>query len=138
VGDGSLMTDYDAERSIDSDTYNKLKLYQDNKKTGKRETYIAQDSANIAKWGTLQLTQSVDENMNAAQIKELLSTLSALKNRESKSLKIPAIGDIRVRAGCYIRILIGDKGINQPYLIDECSHTFDGGDHTMNLELKVL
>lgn len=138
VGDSSLMYDYAAERSIDSDTYNRVKLYRDNQQTGRRETYIAQDSANIAKWGTLQLARSVDENMNAAQINELLNTLIAIKNRESRTLQIEAIGDVRVRAGCYVPIVIEGRGINQPFLVDECTHRFDGGGHTMSLELKVI
>lgn len=138
VGDESLMYGYTSERAIDSDTYNKVKLYQDNKKTGKRETYIALDSANITKWGTLQLTQSVDENMNSAQIQQLLNTLIAVKNRESKSLKIPAIGNIQVRAGCYVPIVIQKLGINQPFLVDECTHRFSGAEHTMTLELRVI
>lgn len=138
IGDGSLMYDYSSERSIDSDTYNKVKLFQDNKKTGKRETYIAQDSANIAKWGTLQLTQSVDEKFNSARINELLNALITIKNRETKTLKISAIGDIRVRAGCYVPIIVEQYGINQPFLIDQCDQRFDGDDHTMSLELRVI
>jgi uncharacterized protein YerC len=138
VGDGSLMYDYQTKTSIDSDTYNRIKLYQDNQDTGRREVYMAQDSANIARWGVLQLYQSVEENMNRAQIEQLLDTLATLKNRETKSLKISALGDIRVRAGSYIRILIEDQGINQPMLVDECQHNFDGADHTMSLELKVI
>jgi len=138
IGDRSLMYDYSAERSIDNETYNKIKLYRDNKKSGKRETYIAQDSANIAKWGLLQLMQSVDENMNLAQINERLNALITIKNRESRSMKIEAIGDIRVRAGCYVHIYIEDRGINQPFLVEGCSHRFDGSNHTMSLELKVI
>lgn len=138
VGDGSLMYDYSSKTSIDTDTYNRIKLYKDNKETGKREVYQAQDSANIAKWGILQLYQSVDENMNKAQISDLLDRLMTLKNRESKSLKIEAIGDVRIRAGCYVPIQIEEFGINQPFLIDECTHRFDGADHTMSLELKVI
>jgi hypothetical protein len=138
VGDGSLMYDFNTKTSIDQDTYNKVKLYKDNKDTGKREIYIAQDSANKERWGTLQLYQSVDENMNAAQINQLLNTLITLKNRESKTLKINAIGDVRIRAGSYVRILIEKYGINQPFLVDECQHSFDGADHTMALEMKVI
>lgn len=138
IGDGSLMTDYSHKVSIDSDTYNKIKLYKDNKDTGKREIYLAYDSVNMAKWGVLQLYQSVDENMNFAQIDEMLKTLSALKNRESRTLKIEAVGDLRVRAGSYVRIQIAEYGINQPFLVDECNHTFDGTDHTMALELKAI
>jgi len=138
VGDRSLMTGYGTERSIDSDTYNRIKLYRDNKKSGKRDTYIAQDSANIAKWGVLQLSQSVDENMNDAQISDMLNTLTTVKNRETRTLKVDALGDVRVRAGCYVPIIIGERGINQPFLVDDCTHRFDGGAHTMTLELKVL
>lgn len=138
IGENSLMTNYASKTTIDSDTYNRIKLYQDNKDTGRREVYMAQDSNNIAKWGVLQLYQSVDENLNAAQINELLNTLSELKNRETKSLKIEAIGDISVRAGAYVPIIISEYGINQPFLVDECTHKFDGADHTMSLELKVI
>jgi len=40
--------------SIDSDTYNKVKLTYDNEGTGKREVYIAQDSSHMNAWGVLQ------------------------------------------------------------------------------------
>lgn len=138
IGDDSLMTDFSFEKSIDDDTYNRIKLVQDNKKTKKRDVYIAQDSANIAKWGRLQYYQKVDENQNAAQIKQLLDQLAKLKNRETKSLKLEALGDPSVRAGCYVPILIEELSINQLYLIDECSHKFSGDDHTISLELKVF
>jgi hypothetical protein len=138
VGDGSLMTDYVMKSSIDQDTYNKVKLYRDNKTTGKRDVYIAKDSANIAKWGTLQLTQSVDEDKNEAQINELLNQLIALKNRETKTLQVEAIGDVRVRAGCYVPIVINEYEINQPFLVDEVTHQFDGDDHKMSIVSKVI
>lgn len=138
IGDGSLAYDFSAERSIDSDTYNRIKLYQDNKEAKNRKVYITQDSANIAKWGLLQLSQSVDEKMNEAQIKEMLNTLSAIKNREFRTLKIDAIGDIRVRAGYYVPIILETRGINQPFLVDECTHHFNGDDHTMSLELVII
>lgn len=138
IGDHSLMTDFSHKVSIDSDTYNVIKLYKDNKETGKREPYEKPYSANIAKWGVLQLCQSIDEEMNEAQISEMLKNLLTLKNRETKSLKIEALGDIRVRGGCYVRIQIAEYGINQPFLVDECTHRFDGVNHTMSLELRVI
>ncbi|WP_238177946.1 XkdQ/YqbQ family protein [Paenibacillus contaminans] len=138
VGDGSLMTGYDFGRDIDSDTYNRIKLYKDNKETGKREIYMEQDSANIARWGLLQLYESVDENMNAAQISTRLTQLVQLKNRESRGLTLEAIGDVRVRAGMYLPVVIESLGINQPMLVDEAKHRFDGTNHTMSLTLKVI
>ncbi|ASS76812.1 hypothetical protein CIG75_18940 [Tumebacillus algifaecis] len=138
VGDGSLLYDYEFKRSIDSDTHNRVKLVRDNKESGKRDVYIAQDSANIARWGRLQLYETVDEKANAAQINEMLNNLLKLKNREQKSLRLSAIGDIRVRAGCYVPVIIQEISINQYFLIDECTHTIEGADHTMALELKVI
>lgn len=137
LGDESLMYDYKQKRSIDSDTYNRIKLVQDDSATGHRDVYIAQDSETIAQWGRLQLYQKVDDKLNAAQIKQSMNNLLELKNRESKSFNVDAIGDIRVRAGCSISINIAEIGINNYFLVEECSHKFDGVDHTMSLELKV-
>lgn len=138
IGDESLMHGFDYERSIDTDTYNRVKMVQDNKETGRRDVYIVQDSAAIAKWGRLQLYQVADENMNPAQISDMLDKLIKLKNRELKSIRLNAIGDIRVRAGHFIPVIIRELGINQYFLLDECTHNISGADHTMSLELKVI
>ncbi|MCR8658964.1 XkdQ/YqbQ family protein [Paenibacillus endoradicis] len=138
IGDRSLMYDYSVQTSIDSQTYNQIKLYKDNKDTGKREIYMYKDSVNIKRWGLLQLYQSIEEEANTAQITELLDSLSTIHNRETKSLKVNAIGDIRIRAGMRVRILIAEYGVDQALLVDECSHNFDGADHTMSLDLRVV
>ncbi|MDQ0063560.1 XkdQ/YqbQ family protein [Paenibacillus harenae] len=138
VGDWSLMDDYGYKRSIDSDTYNHIKVFQDNKKTGKRDIHVGQDSANIAKWGRLQLYQQADEKMNEAQIKTLVDQLLTLKNREQRTLSIDAIGDLRVRAGCYIPVVIQELDISQYFLVEDCTHKFDADTHTMSLELRVI
>lgn len=138
IGDSSLLTGFDYGRDIDSETYNRIKLYRDNQETGRREVYMAQDSANIARWGVLQLYESVDEDKNAAQIDEMLQQLARLKNREQRTLKLEAIGDIRVRAGMYLPIYIESLGINQPMMVDEVKHQFNGADHTMSITLKVI
>lgn len=138
VGDESLAYEYSHKRTIDDDTYNRIKLVKDNKDTGKREVYIAQDSANIAKWGRLQYFQKVDEKLNSAQIKEMLDQLIQLKNREKRTFRLDALGDLRIRAGCYVPIAIEELGINQYFLVDECTHKWDGSAHIMSLDLKVV
>lgn len=138
IGDAGVLVDYSHTRSIDDDTYNRIKLVRDNEKTKRRDVYQAQDSASMARWGVLQLYQTVDEKLNEAQISELLETLMTLKNRETRTLKVKAIGDSRVRAGCYVAIQIREYGINQPFLVDECRHTWSGADHTMELDLRVV
>lgn len=138
IGDDSLMHGYSYKKSIDADTYNRVKLYQDNEETGKREVYIAQDSDNIAKWGLLQLYEAADENMNAAQIAERLNQLITLKNRESKSLTLNCIGEISIRAGTYLPVMIEEYGLNQSFIVDSATHRWDGDDYQMTLELKIM
>lgn len=138
IGEESLLFDFEYKKTIDVETYNRIKLVQDNKKTGKREVYIAQDSKNIAKWGRLQEFRKVDEKMTAAQIKDLLDKLIKLRNRETKSLKLNCLGHWKVRAGCFVFVYIEKIGIKQYFLVDECTHNWEGGVHTMTLDLKVI
>lgn len=138
IGEDSLLFDFDYKKSIDQETYNRIKLVHDNKKTGKREVYIAQDSVNIAKWGRLQDFQKVDENMTEVQIKDLLGRLIKLRNRETKTLSVDCLGNWKVRAGCFVMIYIEKIGIKQYFMVDECSHKWDSGVHTMSLTLKVI
>ncbi|KPV56403.1 phage-like element PBSX protein XkdQ, partial [Paenibacillus sp. A3] len=135
LGDTSLVYDYKQKRSLDNAS-NKIKIVRDNKESGKRELYIVQDSRTIAKWGLLQHYQTVDEKVSVEKVKEMLDNLIQLKNREQRSFSIDALGDIRVRAGCYVSINMEELGLNQRFLVNECTHKFDGGvDHTMSLEL---
>ncbi|MEF2964929.1 hypothetical protein V3851_03725 [Paenibacillus sp. M1] len=138
IGDESLMYGYSFEKSIDNDTYNRIKLIRDNQETGKQDTYVVQDSANIAKWGRLQLLQKVDDDKNEAQIAEMLDMLQQLKNRETKKLKLEALGNPALRAGCYVAANIAALGIDQYFLVEECSHSFSGEDYTISMELKVI
>lgn len=138
IGDESLAYGYSHKISIDDDTYNRIKLVQDNKDTGKREVYIAQDSKNIAKWGRLQYFEKVDDRLNAAQIRQRLNQLIQLKNREKRTFTIDALGDLRIRSGCYVPVQIKELGINRHFLVDECTHKWNGGEHTMQLTLRVV
>ena len=52
---GCNASDFDFSSSIDDETYNKVKLYFNNDKTGVRDIYIEQDSDSQGKWGSLQL-----------------------------------------------------------------------------------
>jgi hypothetical protein len=138
IGDESLLYEYSYKRSIDDDVYNRVKLVKNNKDTGKRDVYIAQDSANMAKWGRLQLYQTVDEGLNEAQIKEQLDRLIQLKNREQIKFNLTALGDTSVRAGCYIPIFLSELSIGKYFLVEECTHKWEGKLYTMSLEVKVV
>lgn len=138
IGEGSLLYDYEYTKSIDKETYNRVKYARDNKDTGKREVFIAQDSVNIAKWGLLQQFRKVDENMTNAQIKVLVERAIKAYNKESKTIELSCLGNWKVRAGRMIFLFIEKLGIKEYFMVEGCSHKWREGVHTMDLKMKVV
>ncbi|RKD22541.1 hypothetical protein BEP19_09780 [Ammoniphilus oxalaticus] len=138
IGEDSLLYDWEYIKSIDKETYNRIKFVRDNKEKGKRESFIAQDSANIAKWGLLQQYRIVDEKMTDAQIKELLERSINVLNKETKTLELSCLGNWKVRAGRMVYLYIEKLGIEEYMMIDECAHKWNEGVHTMELKAKVI
>lgn len=136
VIDEETGENYDYESSIDSDTYNQIKLTCDNSDSGKREIYIARDSSNIEKWGVLQYFDTIDEKTNGAvKARALLD----LYNQKTRSLEIKnALGDIRVRGGSLIivNLDLGDIKLKNFMLVEKAKHTFKDGEHFMDLTLR--
>lgn len=136
VIDEETGENYDYESSIDSDTYNQIKLTYDNSDTGKREIYIAKDSSNIEKWGVLQYYDTIDEKTNGAvKVRALLD----LYNQKTRSLEIKnALGDVRVRGGSLIivNLDLGDIKLKNFMLVEKAKHTFKDGEHFMDLTLR--
>lgn len=134
--DEETAQNFDYRSSIDTDTYNKVKLVYDNEKTGKREVYIAQDTSNMNKWGVLQYFDTIDEKTNGA-VKA--KTLLNLYNQKTRNLEIKnAIGDIRVRGGSLIivNLDLGDVKLQNFMLVEKAKHTFKNGEHFMDLTLR--
>jgi hypothetical protein len=134
--DASTAEDFDYESSIDSNTYNRVKLFYDNKKTGKREVYEVQSGENINKWGVLQLRESIQEKTNG---RAKANALLGLYNKKTRSLSVKnAIGDIRVRAGTSIAVQLnlGDITVNKYMLVEQVKHTFKNKEHLMSLNLR--
>lgn len=122
--------------SIDSDTYNKIKLTYDNEDTGKREVYIAQDSKHINEWGVLQYFDTVSKGENG---QSKANALLQLYNQKTRNLKITnAFGDTRVRAGSMIivNLALGDVNLKNFMLVESAKHTFKQDEHFMNLTLR--
>lgn len=137
LGAGHYLYDYSLKKSIDEDTYNTIFLYKDNEKSGKRDFFPVSDKENVKRWGILHLYQKADDKANTAQIQEKANNLLKMHNREKFSLSVQAIGDIRVRAGNFIYVLL-DEFKTQVFLVDQCSHKISGGEHTMSLDIKVV
>lgn len=134
--DSETGEDFDYSSSIDSDTYNKIKLTFDNEETGKREVYIAQDGENMNKWGVLQFFDTLKKGENG---KAKADALLSLYNQKNKTLSIKsAFGDVRVRAGSLIavKLSLGDMELNNLMLVEKCKHEFKKDEHFMDLDLK--
>lgn len=136
VIDEETGENFDYSSSIDNDTYNQIKLTYDNKKTGKREVYIAKDTSHINEWGVLQYYDKIDENVNGrAKVDALLK----LYNQKTRKLQIKnAIGDIRVRGGSLIivKMNLGDIKLQNFMLVEKVKHTFKNNEHFMDLTLR--
>lgn len=134
--DEETARSYTYDSSIDKNTYNQVKLYFDNKKSGKRDVWIAKDSNHINEWGLLQLYESIDEGENG---KDKVDKLLKLYNSKSKSLTVNnAFGNINVRAGSMVvvKMDLGDMKISNYMLVESCKHIFNSGEHWMNLKLR--
>ena len=127
---------YDYESSIDSDTYNQIKLAYDNEETGKREIYIARDSGHINDWGLLQYFEKIDKNTNG-QYKA--DSLLSLYNEKKRKLTIKnVLGDVRVRGGSsvIVNMNLGDVKLQNFMLVEKVKHTFSNNQHLMDLTLR--
>lgn len=136
VYDKDTLEDFDYTSSIDSSTYNRVKLAYDNKDTGKRETYIVEDGNNINKWGVLQYYDKIDEKVDGKTKAEKLLTNY---NKKTKTLSIKnCLGDIRVQGGFSIMVNLNliDTQLNKWMVVEKAKHTFKDNEHLMDLTLR--
>lgn len=136
VIDDETAEDFDYTSSIDGETYNYIKLIYESDKEGKRLTpAIAKDQKHVNEWGVLQYYEKVQDETN---LQAKAETLLKHYNKKTRNLKINgALGDIRVRAGCLLPVILnlGDI-INKSYLLCErVVHKFEQGHHSMDLTL---
>lgn len=135
--DEETAENYSYTSSIDSNTYNQIKLTYDNEDTGKRDVYMSKDTGNINKWGLLQYLEKIDDSVTNPQAK--CDALLQLYNKKTKNLSISNIpGDVRVRAGTSIVVVLdlGDIKLKNYMLVEKAKHTFNKDEHLMNLTLR--
>lgn len=134
-----LVTNYTYTTSID-DSYNYVKLVKPNKKSGKGDAYVEQDSSKIKAWGKLQYYEKVDEDANEAQIKEKARNLLRYYAQTGRKLNLSAVGVDDIRAGSMVQVDIpnlGDISLKKTLLVNKCTHKWTSNSHTMELEMKV-
>lgn len=136
------LSKYKYRKSIDKDSYNRIKLVQDNTKEAVRKVYVVQDDNNQRNWGVLQYYEKVDKNASEQQIKERAQALLKLKNRETKELTVECVGAPNdLRAGNWIFLEINpliDAGFQnfQDYIITHCTHTWENNDHKVRMQVS--
>lgn len=136
VIDEETGENFEYSSSIDSDTYNRIKLTYANEKTGKYDVYIARNGAHINEWGVLQYCDTLREGENGQAKAE---ALLRLYDKKSRSLKIKdAVGDTRVRGGSMVVVCLDLGGVNVKnfMLVEKAVHKFSNEEHFMDLTLR--
>lgn len=141
IGERSLLTEYEYKTDIDEQTYNSVKLARPNEETGRADVVIAEDSANIGQWGLLQLYQTVDGNVNDAQMKAQAQASLAYYNRRMRTVKVNSLGVPGLRAGQMVLMKVpglGDINLDQYVLLEKVTHTWENDVHTMEFETMAI
>jgi hypothetical protein len=117
-----------------------VKLARPNKDTGKADTYVYEDTEKIKQWGLLQYYDTVDENLNKAQIDEMCKTYLKYYNRIWQTLKLKnIIGHYKIRAGWIIPVRLDDVedvDVTRFFLAEKVTHKLSGNTHIMNIDVK--
>ncbi|MCR6597117.1 phage portal protein [Bacillus halotolerans] len=130
---GVNITGYQYSTSInDTATRVVLRRQKDNK------TYkaSAKDSSGLNKYGVLQYTETVTDEINQAQLQQRADVRLAEKKGVKKELKnIQAIGIPEVQSGLPVYISIPEAGIKKTYWVDTDRHEFKGTKYTMTIDV---
>lgn len=139
--DAQTAENYGYTSSIDSHTYNRIRLFYENSVSGERQVVTAPKedtgAGTIQKWGVLQYSESVDEKTLNPQAKA--EALLEIYNKKTRNLSIDnAFGDIRVRAGTSVVVQfdLGDIKVNDYMLVERTRHVFNDRQHLMSLDLQ--
>lgn len=134
--DQEVASDFKFDSSIDSNSYNRIKLIFKNDKGEVKTSFVKNDSTNENKWGILQYFDVLKEGENGdAKATALLK----LYNKKERAFTADGVlGDLRVRGGSSIivQIRIGTIVIQNYMVVDSVSHRFEDNEHFMNLKLR--
>lgn len=133
--DATSGESFDYTTSIDSKTYNKIKLVYEDTETKKREVYIEKDSESINDYGLLQYYETIQDKTLA---KQKAQALLKLYNMTTKEFKVNnCFGDNRIRAGCslYVDLTVDNLHFIGIMLAEKVKHIYSKDSHFMDLTL---
>ncbi|MCI1999550.1 MAG: hydrolase [Clostridia bacterium] len=128
--------DFNYETSIDSQTYNKVKLLYQDSSTHEMKIFPKQCDESIKRWGVLQYFDKINDISNGQNVADMILELY---NNKTRSISVSGVfGDLRVRAGSQVPVFLnfGDILTNNWLIVEKCTHTFKQSEHTMDLELS--
>lgn len=129
--------DFSYKTTISQDTYNRVKLVQENKDAGTRKVFLAQDVGKQAKWGVLQYYDKLDDDATDGMMRA--TQILSMKNRKTRTLSLKnVLGDTRVRAGSSVVCVLGlgDINLSNYMMVEQVTHEFRDNEHIMSLDLK--
>ena len=141
IGEKSLLTDYTYQTDIDKQTYNSVKLARPNEETGRADVVEARNEDSIEQWGLLQLYQTVDGDVNLAQMAAQAEVTLQYYNRRLRTLSVESLGVPGLRAGMMVLMKVpglGDINLDQYVLLEKVSHTWENDTHTMTFETMAI
>lgn len=128
---GHNVESYDRTVSIE-DTRTRLKLVTSKGDT-KNTTVIKSLEKKIGKF---QEMQSVDEKITATEIKQRVNAFKSEQGVVGQTLKVTALGKSSVKTGGCVYVEISTQGIKKTMYVEEDTHTWEKGKHTMQLKLE--
>lgn len=128
---GQNITSYSYSRSIE-DIKTRVKM------VSKEGTTVAEKSnAELEKKiGIFQEIDQLDESLTAAQVNDLIASITEEKGTPERTLTVEAMGIAEVISGIGVYIIIPELGISRTFYVDEDTHTFEDNKHTMSLKLN--
>lgn len=134
--DMSTAVGYEYNSSIDSNTYDQVKVVYKNTKDKTNDIFLVKSGENINKWGVLQLNESVETKESGTRKAE---ALLKYYNKVYKTLTVKdAFGDVRVKAGSSMVVMLQfeDVKISNYMVAEKVTHTFKNDEHLMTLKLR--
>ncbi len=135
--DADTGGDYDYSSSIDTNTYNYIKLVYESKEEGNRLVpFTAKDAKNQKNWGILQYFGKVQTKEGA---QEKADQLLKLYGKISRSFTVKdVLGDYNVRGGSLVPIKLDliDTKVQNYLVAEKVVHKIKHGIHTMDIRLS--
>ena len=130
--------DFDYTSSIDRDTYNLVRIYPEKGETSTtlQEPKHAKNDVYMNAWGILRYNETVPNDLD---LQDRANKILELKCRPTRDLTVKnAFGDLRVRAGCHLPIMLGlgDRTTNYCLRCDKVTHRITSNYHVMDLTLS--